>query len=50
MADSQLTTKQRIGFAAAPLVLIGALVAALGTNDSATKGAAIRRTTTPPVF
>lgn len=34
MANSTLSTKQRIGFAAAPLALIGALVAALGTNDS----------------
>lgn len=38
MADSTLSTKQRIGFAAAPLALIGALVAALGTNDSAHEG------------
>ncbi|HHA2418602.1 TPA: lysozyme [Stenotrophomonas maltophilia] len=38
MADTKLTTKQRVGFAAAPLALIGALVAALGTNDAAHEG------------
>lgn len=38
MADTKLSTKQRVGFAAAPLALIGALVAALGTNDSAHEG------------
>lgn len=38
MADTQLSTKQRVGFAAAPLALIAALVAALGTNDSAHEG------------
>ncbi|MDT3487626.1 hypothetical protein [Stenotrophomonas maltophilia] len=30
MADAKLSTRQRVGFAAAPLALIGALVAALG--------------------
>lgn len=38
MADTKLSTKQRAGFAVAPLALIGALVAALGTNDSAHEG------------
>ncbi len=38
MAEQQLTTKQRVGFAAAPVALIAALVAALGTNDSAHEG------------
>lgn len=38
MADTKLSTKQRFGFAAVPLALIGALVAALGTNDSAHEG------------
>ncbi|MDQ7280286.1 glycoside hydrolase family protein [Stenotrophomonas sp. Sm6012] len=38
MADPKLSTKRRVGFAAAPLALIGALVAALGTNDSAHEG------------
>ena len=38
VADTKLSTKQRVGFAAAPLALIGALVAALGTNDSAPEG------------
>jgi len=38
VADSKLSTKQRVGFTAAPLALIAALVAALGTNDSAHEG------------
>ncbi|HAL23660.1 MAG TPA: hypothetical protein DCP40_13175 [Stenotrophomonas sp.] len=38
MADNKLSTKQRVGFAAAPLALIAALVAAPGTNDSAHEG------------
>ena len=38
LADITPNTKQRIGFAAAPLTLIGALVAALATNGSAHEG------------
>ncbi|MGE8259408.1 MAG: hypothetical protein ACN6RJ_08295 [Stenotrophomonas sp.] len=38
MADTKLSTKRRVGCAAAPLALIGALVAALRTNDSVHEG------------